>query len=469
MDKKVQLGSNTGIQLTLNYKAAQDAEGLLWAKGRLIIGGEVVWALEDEEPIEWTWLDLFEFLGRAWPWLLLEQDFPLPLKATSPASLRQEAEKRWATLSSEIVRDEEEQIHRFLHRHDFASAMKGIFLPSVFLLRQGERFLINIPSRHKELMMSFDSVVDDLNSIGEGLKGLLAESKHPRALMALKHWDDRQEKLSHRAIELLSGLRPDELSLIEADKGPAFWEHDAEHPTRDSVILAAARMSKDTMPFNLQKELLELLKEIPGCTTEELDSIATEILSEFKEEGRPHDQGYLAARKLRDCLNLDLEDRVEPEQLLRQWQVQIKKKAFPDSSFEAVALWGENHGPAVVLNYRASKAAANEHRVRSTLAHEICHLVLDRHSALPVAEVLNGRTPEKLEQRARAFAAEFLLPRASASKTLRQNSNLKDALYSLSRAYGVSLELAAWQIHNSDAYSSLNRDDLLVLQQAITI
>lgn len=84
---------------------------------------------------------------------------------------------------------------------------------------------------------------------------------------------------------------------------------------------------------------------------------------------------------------------------------------------------------------------------RATLAHEVCHLLFDAHHALPVAEALGGRMPRDLEQRARAFAAELLLPRSVVAAQFDG-----DALATVRRAairYGVSKELAAWQLRNS--------------------
>lgn len=45
--------------------------------------GETVWSGEDEAgneaSLRWTWLDLLEFLGRNWPWLVLEESYPIPV------------------------------------------------------------------------------------------------------------------------------------------------------------------------------------------------------------------------------------------------------------------------------------------------------------------------------------------------------------------------------------------------------
>ena len=56
--------------------------------------------------------------------------------------------------------------------------------------------------------------------------------------------------------------------------------------------------------------------------------------------------------------------------------------------------------------------------MRATFAHEIAHLLLDRTTALPLAEVLGGRPVGNTEERARAFAAQLLLPKEEAGQAL---------------------------------------------------
>ena len=80
-----------------------------------------------------------------------------------------------------------------------------------------------------------------------------------------------------------------------------------------------------------------------------------------------------------------------------------------------------------------------------------------------MAEVLNGATPERLEKRARAFAAELLLPRSIAAKNVREASDVQTAIEQLSKDYAVSRELVCWQIHNSEAVKALTARELTLL------
>ena len=108
---------------------------------------------------------------------------------------------------------------------------------------------------------------------------------------------------------------------------------------------------------------------------------------------------------------------------------------------------------------------------RFTLAHELCHLLLDTKGSLPVAEVLGGSVPNAPEERANAFAAEFLLPESAAGLAYTTSANVQDALNSLTYKYGVTKTLAAWQILKRFGEGSpvLTPGDFWVLHQIASI
>jgi hypothetical protein len=101
---------------------------------------------------------------------------------------------------------------------------------------------------------------------------------------------------------------------------------------------------------------------------------------------------------------------------------------------------------------------------RVTQAHELCHLLLDRGHGFTAVEVLQSRMPIRIEQRARAFAAEFLLPAPLAIEIWMgagkpfEHVNLDRLLRQLSRRFGVSRSVAGWQLeHGASQY---DREDL---------
>jgi len=451
------IGGAEGLQFALNL-SPDDPEGLAWGEGQILMEGEPVWVGEgpegEEIPLVWTWIDLLEFLGRWWPWLIMEEDYPLPVKPLYPAFFIQEAERRWLELPEDQVEEEEEIAHRFIARHDLADAFKGLFLPSLMLLRQGKTCHISVAAAHRTWVRPWSEVQDTLEKAGECLAASVLNSSNPRAAHALSLWRQRKKRLEEKELDIST-------SLSQATRN-RFHGID----WRSSEIRAAARMSSGAVVMADQEELLACVAAAPRVKTPELDRLAALIRAEFAETGPPHEQGYWAAGRLRRELGADERKAVDPRKFLEQWGVLVWSFHREGCPVEAVAAWGDDHGPVIiVVNKAASSRAGHEHGERATLAHEIAHLILDREGAVPAGEVLGGRTPEYPEKRARAFAAEFLLPRKTAEAVVRSQPSLLEAANILQKTYRISTELLAWQINNSSARRSLTDEERTRLEQ----
>jgi Zn-dependent peptidase ImmA (M78 family) len=166
---------------------------------------------------------------------------------------------------------------------------------------------------------------------------------------------------------------------------------------------------------------------------------------------KPHEQGYALATWLRGQPGVtDLDGRVDAEKLLTAWGVPTKSVDLGPLSEElgAVAVWSSVHGPWIFVNLDGRRSSGVGGR-NFTLAHEICHLLIDRFSSLPLVEIFGGRLPAAPEKRANAFAAELLLPREIARKALGPvEEELASSVRAYAKFYRVSDELIAWQIRN---------------------
>jgi hypothetical protein len=123
-------------------------------------------------------------------------------------------------------------------------------------------------------------------------------------------------------------------------------------------------------------------------------------------EWYPYDQGYFVADWLRAEIGAASRQAIDPEKLLRQWGVLIQSIKLSTNAVDAVASWGPTHGPVVILNTAGVHNRSRE-GMRATYAHEVAHLLLDRTTALPLAEVLGGRAVGNTEERARAFPRQM--------------------------------------------------------------
>ncbi|WP_372609840.1 ImmA/IrrE family metallo-endopeptidase [Halomonas sp.] len=470
MARTIQLGSQEGICLELLLESSEDKSAdLVWGSGRIFVNRTAVIAGDDDASISWTWVDLLEWLAKHWPSLLLEQAFPFQMASTDILALQSDLEKRWESMAEERVEEEEEEAHRFLARHDLTQGFKGIYFPSVYLMRQGNIIEISSAECSITLRLALSKVVADLEQMGNQLAKLADVTGQGRGKLAAQRWYAREERLNQNALSLLAGLSPESLKQLHPDaNNSTYWEFDARSPLNDTELLAAARMTHSVLLPDQQHQLLEQVRMIPKGATPSLDALAASLIHDFEGSGKPHDQGYWAATWLRHELAYELHEPINLIELLQRWGVDVQEIEIPDTSLDALACWGPRHGPAVLLNTASQSTAAHIHGKNSTLAHEICHLLMDRDSALPVAEVLNGNTPERLEKRARAFAAELLLPRSVAANKVKTGEDLKEVIDDLSQTYQVSLELVSWQIINSDIYTALNANEQRWLRNRVS-
>lgn len=455
------IGAPEGLQFEFHLDPA-DEQGLARGEGRVSLNGEPVWFAEnaggEELPLDWTWVDLLAFLGRWWPWLAHEQDYPLDVNPWSPAFFLDEAEARWRDLPQEQVEEEEGQAHRFLARHDLAEGLKGLFVPSLVLLRQGNVCLVSARAIRQTRIRPWPEVRDTLEEVGDYLAGAVASSPNPRAQQALTWWHDREVRRADRELDIETALSSEERArAVEAGLAENEW-HLPE-------IRAVARMGRGTIRETDRQTLLLQIAASPQIPTPELDDLTAALLRDFREIGKPYDQGYWVAGQLRQALGMTQEEPADPRSQLESWGVPIEAMECRGCPVDAVTAWGQHHGPVVILNHAPGSRSAHEYGERATLAHEIAHLLIDREGALSAGEVLGGRVPQYAEKRARAFQAEYLLPREVAAERVRNAASLEEAAPDLQRDYRFSTELLAWQIHNSTVLSALSADDKTLLEQ----
>ena len=274
MVEKVQssklIGPPSGLrfEVALDLGSGQNAAGLAWGELSLRFDGTPIWCAQtadgNEGPVRWTWIDLLEFLARNWPWLVLEESYPIPVNPSFPGALQRYAEYRWENggLGDPIIEKEDEEVYRFLCRHDLAVGLQGLYLPSLILMRQGHQVLLSIPELGLDVICPFHEIFDTLSELGEHLAESLAGVAEPRAALACDLWRRRRERLWERAAPLRSGLDPASLAkLAGATPSNAYWELDAAKPEADTELLAAARMSAGVIGIESQRVLLERLGE----------------------------------------------------------------------------------------------------------------------------------------------------------------------------------------------------------------
>lgn len=470
MAETIQLGSDAGLGIELRFlpdapfgldesaASRRVPNDLAWAELQVAVQGQPIWYQQDTDqdeprPVTWTLVDLLDGLARIWPWIMVEESYPIPIEPEHPGKMMREAENRWEAEAQQTAELEEERLFDFRHRHDLSLLMRGIFLPPLWFLREGNECLIWSPELASGIRQPMKEVGQILTQLGDGISQQVASSQDARAMQAVTRWQARHHVLSDLYLQLATGLDATELKeLTNADDARQQAEYfeltgSLDPVPRGNELLLAARMTANYLPPSGQRALLEHIRSIPPAVTPELDSLTAEVPRPSTQE-EPHQQGYDLARWLRDKLGMRVDDRADPEGLLQAWGVVVGGEKI-DAGLDAVAVWGTQHGPAVLLNTHERSRASSQNGRRTTLAHEICHLLLDRSRTLPAAEVLGGQAPRYAEKRANAFAAEWLLPRSEAERVCRAAADVIEAAQQLERDFTVSKRVVYHQISNS--------------------
>ena len=401
---------------------------------------------------EWTWIELLEHLAANWKYLRWEEDAPIEVDVDSPSDIEAQAAQRFREGSEPA--EAEDLFFTFCQSHDLARALQGAWLPRLWVLRRGLEF--HVWSEFAQTRLPESALIGELERLGETVLERLSGASDPRSREAEQAWRTRNSGSAAQLVSIATGLSSD--VVIEAAGGEdhvsEFWEVE-DDPAGE--LLAAARMVGSPASPRAIRAIGEAIRAIGPVATPALDELAAKA-SETLTDVEPYLQGYELARWLRVQLGRETQP-INPKRGLVRWGVQIENMET-DPNLDAICCWGKRHGPAVIVNTKGRHAQGSGGR-RATLAHEIAHLLVDRGRALPFAEVLGGRAPRAAEQRARAFAAEFLLPREVAKAAVEQGG-VESALQECLSKYRVSNPLAAWQILNSG--TSLSADDRWLLR-----
>lgn len=417
----------------------------------LCVAGEYVWG-EDGAGESWTWVELLEWLAISWNWLRWEEGLPLDVQDRAPGQVRSELELRWDDMPRGEAQREKEAFWTWVQTHDLARAVGGLRLPSVFVLREG--LMHHVLSDESSATLPSGELLEVLGGVGDAISDRLrAGQLDARGRAALEDWERREALATEPAAVIYTGLSRERLEEVlpgGLGGGPGTFE--------PNEVLAAARMLGALRP-SVARSVLEQIRTVQRIDTPALNALSQTWRAQARELGRnvaPYAAGYSLAGWLRDQLSLAPRAPVEPREILEAWGVpvlELQGERAALATIDAVSCWGPSHGPAILFNGRSARHLENPVTERISLAHEICHLVADRSGRLPLAEVLAGRAKPVVEKRARAFAAEFLLPRVVAGerfRTVTRASDVDSAVFGLAEDFGVSRSVVAWQVLNAE-------------------
>jgi Zn-dependent peptidase ImmA (M78 family) len=453
-EQLIKVGDPSGLHFALRWDSevpsgnASDAtDGVLFAW----IADYQVWGASQGEArgIGWSWVELLEFLSANWARLRLEESPPFELDVWDPLLLRSEATRRWLQLPRAQVEREQAELWAFEHAHDLARALEGAWARPLWIVREGRSVWLS--TSEYRVQQAFEAALATLSELGELIAGRLKDLAHPRAETALSAWRDRDARSTAQLVSYATGLSTNAVQAVAGKRSlEDVWGLSAE-TIEPNELLAAARMGGPGLSPQSIRKVVDRIRAIPVSANRLLDACSAQAEALLRQEpaGEPFEEGHRLADWFRDEPGVaNSTGRVDPDAILENWAVRILELSLEDSSVDAVCCWGPRHGPAVLLN-PGGRHARDAGGRRATLAHEIAHLLVDRRGALPLAEVNGGRAPARVEARARAFAAELLLPRRIAGEAFAEAKDPAAETLRLQRRYGVSKEVVAWQARNS--------------------
>lgn len=467
MDELVTVGRARGLNFEVTWADASRATTAAdVTRGSLRLGIPApVWTGPESAGMSWTWVELLEWLAVAWPSLLHEQGMPFGLQPSRPSVITARVEERWEGLPEDRRQAEESAFETFEENHNLARGLQGIMLSPLWVVRFGHiGFLC---SDRGVSQQPYSGILDALVAIGDAIATRL--QRHPvdaRARAAISFWQDRAAVSNDLGVALATGLDSKTLNQIAGTRSLSDAFRLSEGPFRSNELLAVARQASQFTSTSILAVMTHVTMAAKRSTPtlDELSARANAALEE-RPTLKPFEQGYSIAEWLRETLGAQPTAQANPLRTLKQCGVEVREIDLPTPGIDAFGCWGPNYGPTVFMNKRGGhNSTAGGYR--ATVAHEICHLLLDREGALPLAEVLGGSEAPGVEARARAFAAEFLLPRIQAGALMSRTGDPLKALRSLQQRFGVSAELVAWQARNSDA--PLSEDVVEILRSRVS-
>jgi len=451
MDELVARSGDGDIEFALTWQPGRStaiAAEATRARLRVSLRGRAVWhGLDEDAGFEWTWVELLEFLAESWLYLAIEDGAPLGVALDTAPRMLAAAEATIDSGPSPGSDIEHQQLEAYRTTHDLAEAVQGAVMPPLWIVKAGNSGWA--ASTASTARAPFDELLGVLSEVGDAIASRLDGLADERSRTAVESWLTREAHDRLKVIEAATGYPPELVAEIES----AFYAEDERDwsAPRSDELLAAARLV-GPQPSTTLGPILDAVREVQLSDSSALDRVSDEALAVIADlyDERPYAQGHELAKWLRSKPEtVRRGGGANPDRIIESWGVPIIDVNLGLGDIDAIGCWGPRHGPAVLVNLDARYASSSGRR-RATLAHEICHLLVDRRSALPLVEVLGGRTAEHIEQRARAFAAELLLPRQMAGQAfLDHEGNEERAARSLRSRFGVTSELLAWQAKNS--------------------
>ncbi len=434
--------------------------------------------------IHWPVVYLARWFVRSWPELFEAQRWPVPgLRNTRDVCNQLDEELVDLEGIAELGRLEELAVRRdtFVLTHALAAGAAGGLVPDLYLGRDGGRISVALGAglAHPSVRFYYERSERDvavpvfldavrglvtwvLERVGpldgaipsadkEAFSGWLSALGSPSAAEAAVLGYAGVDKESLLAAYAEAGRGGDEQDVLGSvfELEPGWQRHGAQLDGQSSGAAIVFRALLPTMSVGEVLGVLDTLRASPANpgADEALRALQKSLPSVSVRE-TDYWQGYHLAEAVRAYLG-NPDSRLEIEGLLNGIGIRVADVELEDAEVDGGAVWDDHHGPVLLVNQCSIRARTRWGR-RMVLAHELCHLLIDRSAAIPLKIMSGPWAPPVLERRANAFAAELLLPRAGVISLLGMPRALPgvDGSKMLMKKFGVGIETCTWHIKN---------------------
>lgn len=410
----------------------------IWARGENLCAhvelGEVL------DSARWYLLPLMEWLADSWDPLLHEERLPLQNAGISaaeslsktrmpPVSLKQVDEFAWLDAWSD-----------WWARHSVRSAREGGLFPDLYLRRYrdtlevstGAEPLPGIPAECAFLATNRTYYTDPRNA-AEVMRQVLAAAA--QELYRKLPQSQRVLSLVGKIESLASPARKPNRMAWLAGLGHKYSQvarviddalSSVDTRIRDSIT--STRLSSPLVVVESAYARLLYGAVSPATDLSDVMLLTARIVENYVDDAAPWlsalnlpldaaeigqlspgEQGSRLGESACELLCGDSVGWIDVESVMSRLDIAVSEIELSDVDVRAVSVFGPTQRPHVLRNARTrwgQSSAVN----RFTVAHELCHLILDRDYGDELAIATGPWAPLAIEQRANAFAAAFLMP-----------------------------------------------------------
>jgi Zn-dependent peptidase ImmA (M78 family) len=423
---------------------ATDEDRQSWGSFTIWAGGENLCAhFEQGEVVDsahWYLLPLMEWIASNWDPLLHEER--LPLRNDGASAAESLSKTRMPPVSLKRIDDFEwfDAWSEWWARHSVRSAREGGLFPDIYLRRYRDRlelstgadplpgipvdiaFLAANRTYRTGLIDAASSMWQVLTAATHELQRRLPQSKRVAALVEKVSSLQSPDRETLR-MAWLAGLGDRFSQVTRAIDGTLSTVNKRIResiigPGRSSPLVvggsAYARLLYGAIsPTTDLSDVVLLTKKIAANYVDDASSLLEALNLPFENEDfgqlSPGEQGSRLGERACEILAGDSENWVDINSIIESRGIVFSSTELSDDEIRAVSVFGPTQFPHIFLNTKFRWNQISSVR-RFTLAHELCHLLLDREYGDELAIASGPWAPLAIEQRANAFAAAFLMP-----------------------------------------------------------